>query len=190
SVVKSYSQANSGPQIKESDPRTVMRENRLLESLPPDLAQRIGADLEPVELATRQIVAERGKPFDAIYFPKGCLISVVVNFANGSTIEAELVGNNGYSGIAALLGRQDATSDMFVQIPGPADRMEREAFQRHLRDERFRMALGAYSAVAFAIVGQLAGCVAFHPVDQRLARWLLMVRDRIDSNEFPLTHEF
>jgi len=167
-----------------------MPENSLLESLPPDLKQRIMSDLKPVEMPAHEVIAERGKPFQGIYFPRGCLISVVVNFENGSTIEAELVGKDGYTGIAALLGRENATSDMFVQVAGAALRMERKDFQFHLNDERFRATLGAYSATAFSIVGQLAGCVAFHPVEQRLARWLLMVRDRIDSTEFPLTQDF
>jgi hypothetical protein len=84
-----------------------MPENGLLGSLPADLAARINADLVSVDLATRTVVAERGKPFEAVYFPSGCLISVVVNFENGASIEAELVGKDGYTGIAALLGRPD-----------------------------------------------------------------------------------
>lgn len=62
--------------------------------------------------------------------------------------------------------------------------------RRHLEDVRLRNALGAYSATAFTTVGQLAGCVAFHPVEQRLARWLLMVRDRVGTEDLALTHEF
>jgi DNA-binding MarR family transcriptional regulator len=79
---------------------------------------------------------------------------------------------------------------MFVQIAGSALRMESNTFRRHLDDPRFRAALGDYSASAFITVGQLAGCVAFHSAEHRLARWLLMVRDCVDRTTFPLTQEF
>jgi hypothetical protein len=74
---------------------------------------------------------------------------------------------------------------MMVQVAGPVYRIDRGAFQRHLNDERLRSVLGAYSARAFTNVAQLAGCVAFHLVEQRLARWLLMVRDAVGGGGFP-----
>jgi hypothetical protein len=78
-----------------------MPENVLLESLPADLWQRIQPDLVPLDLSANEIIAEKGRLSDGVYFPRGCMISVVVDFANGRTIEAEIVGRHGYTGIAA-----------------------------------------------------------------------------------------
>jgi CRP-like cAMP-binding protein len=167
-----------------------LSDNRLLQSLPDDLRASIFAHLEPVTLALRQTVCTRGEVLEYVYFPTNSMISVVVSFENGNTIEAELVGNDGYNGVSLLLGQPAPHSDMYVQIAGDALRMQVDHFKHHLKDARFRVALGAYTADAYTIVAQLAGCVAFHPVEQRLARWLLMVGDRIDRDELPLTHEF
>jgi len=93
-----------------------LSQNSLLQSFPADLRDRLLEDLVQVRLELRHEVAERGAAFKYVYFPLSCLISVVVNFENGSTIEAELVGNNGYSGISVLLGLEASTSDMYVQI--------------------------------------------------------------------------
>lgn len=170
--------------------RWVLPENRLLESLPSDVWQRIKTDLVPVDLVANSVIAERGSAFQDVYFPCGSMISVVVNFANRRTIEAELIGQDSYTGVAAVLGRHSAISDMLVQVAGPAYRIDRAAFQRHLQDNGLRMALGSHSALAYSNVAQLAGCIAFHSVDQRLARWLLMVRDAVGRDGFLLTQAF
>jgi CRP-like cAMP-binding protein len=167
-----------------------MTENRLLQSLPADIQRRVMADTELVSVTRQQSVAMRGQSIEHVYFPTTSMVSVVVTFENGNALEAGLVGNDGHTGLSILLGAGVAHSDMYVQIPGNALRIEVGALRKHLANERLREALASYTTRSVAITGQLAGCVAFHPVDQRLARWLLMVRDCIQTDDLTLTHEF
>jgi CRP-like cAMP-binding protein len=167
-----------------------MIDNRLLQSLPARIQSQVMADTELVTLTRQQPVATRGQSLEHVYFPTTSMISVVVTFENGNALEAGLVGNDGHTGLSVLLGSDAAHSDMYVQIPGRALRLEVAALRKHLGNESLRDALASYTARSVAITGQLAGCVAFHPVDQRLARWLLMVRDCIQADDLSLTHEF
>jgi CRP-like cAMP-binding protein len=168
----------------------VSDDNRLLTSLPSDLLSRVRADLEPVSLDKDFTIMERGADFDAVYFPTSCLVSVVANFQSGDAIEAMLVGSEGFAGLPALFGTRTANVNAFVQIPGEAMRLDIEAFWRHLGDARFRDTLGRFVVMTVGRMAQSTGCVAFHPVEQRLARWLLMVEDAIEESEFTLTQEF
>jgi len=165
-------------------------DSRFIAALPADLQQSMRPDLELMDLARDEVLLRIGDLIDAVYFPTTCMVSMVVTLENGSTIEAATVGSNGFVGISSFLGGQRAEATGMVQIAGEALRMDVAAFQTHLQDPRLRANLGAYTAATFATIAQSTACIAFHPVQERLARWLLMVRDGIERNEFPLTQEF
>ena len=167
-----------------------MSGNRLLESLPGDLLQRFSADLELVSLSRDDVVMDPETPIEFVYFPTDSLISLVVSMQTGNTVEAMVVGTDGFTGITTLFGMRSPATRAIVQIGGEALRMPIEHFEQHLADARLRKTLGAYAARTFSRIAQSTGCVAFHPVEQRLARWLLMVRDSLDRKEYPLTQEF
>src|SRR3954454_2999241 len=167
-----------------------MSANRLLAGLPPDLAQRIAADLSPISLTQPQLIIERGAIIEFIYFPTTCLISMVVDLHNGSTVEALTVGSDGFVETAAYFGKTNSTFKGLVQISGEALRMRVEDFSTHLEDPRFKDTLGTYVEDAMSMLAQSSACLAFHPVEQRLARWLLEVEDRVNSQLLGLTQEF
>ncbi len=167
-----------------------MAQSRFLSALPADLLKRIEPDLEAVSLKRDQLLMRAGTEMDYVYFPTDCMISVVVTLENGNTIEAITVGNDGFVGISAFLGLERADATAMVQIAGDCLRLNVAAFRRLLQEARLRELLGAYTARTFALIAQSTACIAFHPVQERLARWLLMVRDGIERDEFLLTHDF
>jgi CRP-like cAMP-binding protein len=167
-----------------------MSPNRLLASLPDDLAKSIAADLSPISLKQPQLIIERGAIIEFIYFPTTCLISMVVDLHNGNTVEALTVGNDGFVETAAFFGKTHSTFKGLVQISGDALRMRAEDFRTYLEDLRFRETVGTYVEDAMSMLAQSSACLAFHPVEQRLARWLLEVGDRVNSDQLGLTQEF
>ena len=175
--------------VKRIGPLAVA-ESRFLNSLPPDLLARIATDLTEVELRRDTILARAGHPVEFVYFPAGCIVSTVVTLETGNTIEATTIGSDGLVDVAVFLGKQNADANSMVQVPGRAFRMPVDAYKVHLEDRRLHDRIGQFVSRMFATIAQSTACVAFHPAHERLARWLLMVRDGVEHDEFPLTHEF
>jgi CRP-like cAMP-binding protein len=164
--------------------------NRLLAAVPAALISEITNQLEPVDLTQGDVLLERGEALDVMYFPTTGLISMVVDLQNGSTVESLTVGKDGFVETAAFFGLNHATLKGIVQIGGRALVMPVSTFAACLKDETFREVMGGYVEEAIALLAQSSACLAFHPVEQRLARWLLEVQDRVEENELRLTHEF
>lgn len=173
-----------------SDPWANSMANRLLKSLPWDLLRELEPDLIPVGLKAGEVLVENRELVESIWFPTSCLASGVVDFDVGSSVETVLIGTDGFTGIGAFLGSQRALQKVLVDVPGEALRMNIEAFRTHAEDARFRQALGEFVAQAHRIAAQSAGCIVFHPMEQRLAKWLLMIQDALDQDEFALTQEY
>jgi CRP-like cAMP-binding protein len=131
-----------------------------------------------------------GEEIEFVYFPTSCLVSMVVALESGSTVEAATVGSDGFVGVSAFLGMNDADITAFVQIEGEAFRLEIAEFRRLLGDSGVRAACGSFAAKTLATIAQSTACIAFHPVQERLARWLLLVRDSTERDEFALTQDF
>jgi CRP-like cAMP-binding protein len=164
--------------------------NRVLESIPP--AKFGGLEkLERVTLKFGQILYESGGKIDHVYFPVGCLISLLTSVDKRRTLEVGMVGNEGMAGIPFILGLAESGVLALVQGAGDALRMPASPFKFEFgRNESLRKALFRYTYALMAQISQTAACNRFHEADARLARWLLMTRDRVDSDEFPMTHEF
>ncbi|HEX5370763.1 MAG TPA: Crp/Fnr family transcriptional regulator [Dehalococcoidia bacterium] len=167
-----------------------MPNSRFLLSLPDDIQNILKPQLETLVLSHGEIMLAAGELIDYIYFPTDSLISMVVTLENGNTVEAATIGNDGFAGIAAFFGGYRAEVTAVVQIPGEALRLDVSVFRKLMENERFREVTGNYAARIFATVAQSAACLAFHPVHERLARWLLLVRDCTEHSEFPLTQDF
>lgn len=168
----------------------VMSGNHILAGLPLDLANAIAPDLTDVRLRRPELIYDRGGLVEVMYFPTSCLISLVVDLKNGSTVEALAVGKGGFVEAAVFLGRANSTFKAVVQTSGQALRMLTREFHLHLEDPRFRDHIGAAVENSMAAMSQQTACLAFHPVEQRLSRWLLEVRDSTESDEFDITQEF
>ena len=166
-------------------------ENRLLAVLPAEVYEQLTPHLELVALTLRQPIYDVDEPISYVYFPHDSLISLVTSVANGSTIEVSLVGREGMAGIFAILGGKTKAHRAYVQVPGQAMRMSAATLKAEFdRGGPLQSILLRYCQALFSQAAQYVACNRFHPTEQRLARWLLLVRDCMQSDTFLLTQEF
>ena len=144
--------------------------------------------LERVPCRREQILVDTDSPLDHIFFPDNGVVSVMAVFSDGGTIEMATIGREGCAGVQAVFGTSRSSARYWVQIPGSATKISRAAFTRAVRQmPSFRSLVYAY-VQAFTEQILLSGaCNGAHGVKERLARWLLMMRDRSDEDELPIT---
>lgn len=165
--------------------------NHLLQALPPRERPRMLGRFEPVELAFGQCLLEPGERPRDVYFPLGCAILLVLPLGLGTALEVGLVGDEGMWSVGVPLGAKTSPLHVIVQGAGPALRMGIQAFRRELEaSPALRRLMQRYASVVLQQRAQAAACAHFHVVEARLARWLLMTRDRAHADGFHLTHEF
>jgi len=164
--------------------------NRLLCALPEQELQELLPDLEHIELRREQVLVDADSSLDHVFFPDSGVISVVAVYPDGSIIEMATIGREGGTGFQAVFGSKTSSARLLVQVPGTAARMSRQAFARAIQEVPNFLALVHAHVLAFLEqVMVSAACNGAHNVRQRLARWLLMMRDRHDGNELPLTQD-
>ena len=151
-----------------------------------------GRNWSPVTLKFRQVLYEPGLTIRHVYFPIDCLISLLTAVDKRRTLEvAGMVGNEGMAGMPFILGVGKSGVRALVQGAGTALRMPSGPFLAEFnRNASLQQALYRYTFALMTQISQTAACNRFHEADARLARWLLMTRDRVGSDEFFLTHEF
>ena len=165
--------------------------NRILASLPAHEYQRLSRELEPVKLRFGQVLYEPGKPIHHVYFPLDCLISLLTSVDRQRTLEVGMVGNEGMAGMPFILGVGVSGVRALVQGAGQALRMASAPFRVEFdRNPALQQALYRYTYALMAQISQTAACNRFHDAGERLARWLLMTRERVGADEFSLTQEF
>jgi CRP-like cAMP-binding protein len=147
--------------------------------------------LEYVTLPNHLVLHEAGGPLTFAYFPNRGLISLVVVMKNGKTAEAGIVGNEGFTGTLAVVGLTRSPLQAVVQITGDGFRIEVGALQSILESApQLQLMLSRYAAIRGMQIAQTAACNRLHDIKQRLARWLLMTQDRVDSGSLAITHDF
>jgi CRP-like cAMP-binding protein len=147
--------------------------------------------LEYVSLPNHLVIHEAGGKLEFAYFPNRGLISLVVVMKDGKTAEAGIVGNEGFTGTLAAVGLRRSPLQAVVQITGDGFRVEAGALQNTLESApHLQLTLSRYAAVRGMQVAQTAACNRLHDIGQRLARWLLMTQDRVDSASLLITHDF
>jgi CRP-like cAMP-binding protein len=166
--------------------------NLLLDRLPHEVRDRIETELLCVSLLRGQIIHKPGDDIRYLYFPTTCMISVTVTMRDGRTVEAGAIGSREVVGINAFMGGREATqTEYIVQLPGDAIRIGVEPMKVEFnRNTEMRDLMLKYTQAFIAQISQNVACNRLHEIDQRFARWLLEVRDRVQSDQFPLTHEF
>lgn len=166
-------------------------ENRLLSALPPKDRKRLLALCVPIDLEFAEILCQPGDRIDYVYFPIDSLISLVTPIDGQPALEVGMIGNEGMLGITLMLGVDDSPLHALVQGSGRALRLDTVAFRRELEScVPLQRRLNRYLYVLMGQFAQTAACTRFHVVEARLARWMLMTRDRAHADVFHLTHEF
>ena len=164
--------------------------NSLLAALPRKDCQRLLAGLEPVKLTFGEILYEPGTPIQHVYFPTDALVSLLTVVDGHMALEIGLVGREGMLGIPIALGTNDSPVRALVQGTGTALRMKSAQFLREFRRSvPLQREIHRYIHERIVQITQTAACNRFHLVEARLARWLLMTRDRMRSDHFRLTQE-
>lgn len=166
-------------------------DSRILAALPRTDYHRLLPKLEPVRLAFGEVLYEPGDEVRHIYFPGESLVSLLTVIDRRLALEVGLVGREGVVGSAFALGTGASPVRALVQAAGTATRIEAAAFRKELRaSAALQHELHLYNHVLMIQFAQTAACNRFHVVAARLARRLLMARDRLCSDQFRLTHEF
>lgn len=166
-------------------------QNRLLSAMPQALSEKLAPNLKRVALQRGDRLHDPGETIDYMYFPLDCVLSITITMSDGTTAETGLVGVREVIGINAFMGGKETTQTTYiVQIPGSAMKIDaqilREEFDRNkdLRDVMLR-----YTQAFIAQISQTTACNSLHKIDQRLARWLLEVHDRVEGDTLQLTQE-
>jgi CRP-like cAMP-binding protein len=145
-------------------------------------------ELERIPSERGQVLMNADSSLDHVFFPDSGVISVVAVYADGSIIEMATIGREGCTGVQAVFGAKSSSVQLLVQIPGGAARMSRAAFARAMESmPSFRGIMYAYVHAFLEQVLVSVACNGAHSLKQRLARWLLMMRDRSDGDELPIT---
>jgi CRP-like cAMP-binding protein len=162
--------------------------NRLLLALPPRILKRLMPELELIRCQREQVLMDADSSLDYVFFPDSGVVSVVAVYANGNVIEMATIGREGCSGVQAIFGAKSSSVRLLVQIPGSAAKMSRTAFTRAMQSmPSFRGLMYAYVQAFLEQVLVSVACNGAHSLKERLARWLLMMRDRGDDDTLQIT---
>jgi CRP-like cAMP-binding protein len=172
-------------------PRHAPPENRLLAALSHRSRKRFLAGCDQIELCFADVLCESDTRIGHVYFPLDGFISLVTTLNDGARLEVGIIGDEGMLGTSLILGVSVSPEHAVVQGAGTALRMSARAFRRHCRqNDELHARLDRYVYVLARQLAQTAACTRYHLVEARLARWLLMSRDRAHRDRFHLTHEF
>ena len=165
-------------------------QNRILESLPVEEFERIAPHLEEIRMKLGDILSEPDEKIEYVHFPKRGIISVCAVMRDGSQVEVGVIGNEGMCGLPVLFDTHSVPLQSMVQIPDGAVRIGSEVFRREIEHCPYlRQSLMHYAQAFYIQAAQTAACNRLHPLEGRLARWMLMCQDRTQSDLLPLTHE-
>jgi CRP-like cAMP-binding protein len=174
--------------VGRHDPRA----NLLLAALPPKVLERLTPQLTARRVDHGEILLYADEPVDQVCFPTSGVFSLLVKGEAGSAVEAAVVGREGMLGSAAVLGARQSTFEELCQVdPGSLLMLPAAVLRSEMEAEPLvRLLLLQYVAALLTATARSVACNRLHRAEQRLARWLLEVRDRVDGDTFYLTQEF
>jgi CRP-like cAMP-binding protein len=162
--------------------------NRLLLALPARNLRQLSPELEYLVCEREQILLDADSSLDEIFFPDSGVVSVMAVYSDGGTIEMATIGREGCTAIQAVFGSKISSIRLFVQIPGTAAKISRASFARAMASmPSFRNLMYTYVQAFLEQVMVSVACNGAHSLRERLARWLLMMRDRSDQDTLPVT---
>ena len=179
------------PKVPARITKRIPQANSLLAALPRTECRRLLDELEQVALTYGEVLYEPGEQIKYVYFPNDSLVSLLTLVDQHQALEVGLVGREGMVGIPLALEIAISPVRALVQGTGTAMRIKAAPFIKELRQSRaLRRELHRYTYALMAQVTQTAACNRFHVVEARLARWLLMTQDRLQTSSFRLTQDF
>src|ERR1700732_1546311 len=165
--------------------------NRLLGALPRKEYQKLLPVLEPVNLTFGETLYESQTQIRHVYFPNDCFVSMLTTVDTGRAVEVGLIGSEGMIGVPMALGVAVSPFRAVVQGGGAALRLKTGEFRRtFIKSAALKREVFLFTHLLMIQIAQTAACNRFHVVTQRMARWMLMTHDRVNSNEFRITQEF
>ena len=165
--------------------------NRILDRLPRTELTRIRKVLTKIDAVIRDEIYEPNKPFKHVYFPETAIASVVNVLDDGTETEVATIGYEGMVGLSVFLGTNQSPARSFWQIAGRAFRLDAAFLEKEKRTRSpLTAALGLYTQGFFAQIAQSITCNRLHNLEQRCARWLLMMHDRVEGDDFSLKQQF
>lgn len=166
-------------------------ENRILAALPPLEYARLAPHLETVRLPQGKILYQAGSTIKYAYFLKSGMASLLSLTENGAACEVGMVGNEGVVGLPAMLRINNSPYQVVIQLPASAARIKADILGAEFdRGRQLQDLLLRYMHTLLSQVSQSAACNRFHTMKARLCRWLLVSRDRAETDTLHLTHEF
>jgi len=179
------------PARPPGSPKVDLSKNRILAALPEEESSRLRPHLQLVSCSLGKVLWMRGDPVRYLYFPQDAVAALLASMDDGKSVEVALTGAEGLLGIWALLGAEKYWYLAVVQVPGSFLRIHAEVLRAEFeRGGVLHHQLLRYTRYLLAQISQTAACNRVHLLQQRLARWLLMLQDHAKGNEFPITHEF
>jgi CRP-like cAMP-binding protein len=164
--------------------------NRLLAALPPADFDLLAHELETVALDQDAVLSRAGDQIEHVFFPHNGALSLMIDMANGQTVATAAVGREGAIGILSVLGPSPSAITAIVRAAGTASRIPASQFHAAFnRSPAIRRAVQFHIRAMLTQLQLGAACNALHPVEARIARWLLHFRDRIDHDVLPLTQD-
>jgi CRP-like cAMP-binding protein len=163
--------------------------NTVLQHLPQDVIQRL--ELTHVKLPVDREIEYPGNEIKSLIFIERGVGSMTTTFTDGSQVEIALAGSESVLGASALLGTHHSLNRVYMQIAGEGYSTRRViAAEEFQRSGEFHRLVLRYTQAQFIQSAQTAGCNARHSIQQRLARWLLLVADRVEDNEIQLSQDY
>ena len=165
--------------------------NNILASLSRAEIGRLAPHLSFLDLPVNQTLQEPNEEVTHAYFLESGLASVVVEMADGNTVETGITGKEGLVGFSILLGTNSMPTRTFIQIPATGYKIKAKRLKEEFENSgTLRKRTNSYIQGHLMQTGQTAACNRLHDIAERLARWLLMCHDRMESDNFFITHEF
>jgi CRP-like cAMP-binding protein len=164
--------------------------NHILAHLPADTFNLLEPSLQRVELSRRQVLQEPDYPVRDVFFIEAGVANMLAHSARDGPIEVGIVGRFGFVGVPVVLGTTRSIHQCVMEVKGEALHVKANDLRRSMdADPILRRQLMSYVHALLIQNSQTVLCNALHHLEQRLARWLLLARDRLDDDVIPLTHE-
>jgi CRP-like cAMP-binding protein len=174
------------PMTKNDQP-----DNKILAALPRKEFDSLSSKLRTVPLKLGENLYMPEQKIDYVYFVNSGVVSLLAALENGATVEAGVIGPEGMAGLSVVLGANSTPNQALIQSAGTAERMSNtDVVIEFRKGGKLRDLLLRYTYTLFTQVAQTAACNRLHSIEQRLARWLLLTQDRVNSDEFVLTQDF